>query len=145
MVLADALGQAGQINDALVILRSERLARPNDPYTLNSLGYFLITRTDKYEEGYKVLARAMLLADSDPYIADSFGWSLFQLGDLERAKGLIESARDELSPQSHWEIEDHLGDIYWHEGREDDARTAWQNRVGELSSEHETGTGSPPS
>lgn len=126
MALADALGQAGQINDALVILRSERLARPNDPYTLNSLGYFLITRTDKFEEGYKVLARAMLLADSDPYIADSFGWSLFQLGDLERAKGLIESARKELSPQSHWEIEDHLGDIYWHEGRKDDARAAWQ-------------------
>ncbi len=126
MVLADALGQAGQINDALVILRSERLARPNDPYTLNSLGYFLITRTDKYEEGYKVLARAMLLADSDPYIADSFGWSLFQLGDLERAKGLIESARDELLPQSHWEIEDHLGDIYWHQDRKDEARAAWE-------------------
>lgn len=126
MVLADALGQAGHINDALVILRSERLARPNDPYTLNSLGYFLITRTDKYEEGYKVLARALLLADSDPYIADSFGWALFQLGDLDRAKGLIESARDELLPQSHWEIEDHLGDIYWHLDRKEDAKTAWQ-------------------
>lgn len=126
MVLADALGQAGHINDALVILRSERVARPNDPYTLNSLGYFLITRTDKYEEGYKVLARALLLADSDPYIADSFGWALFQLGDLDRAKGLIESAREELSPQSHWEIEDHLGDIYWHLDRKDDAKAAWK-------------------
>jgi tetratricopeptide (TPR) repeat protein len=126
MVLADALGQAGHINDALVILRSERVARPNDPYTLNSLGYFLITRTDKYEEGYKVLARALLLADSDPYIADSFGWALYQLGDLDRAKGLIESAREELSPQSHWEIEDHLGDIYWHLDRKDDARAAWK-------------------
>ena len=125
MVLADALGQAGQINDALVILRSERLARPNDPYTLNSLGYFLITRTDKYEEGYKVLARAMLLADSDPYIADSFGWSLYQLGDLERAQGMIENARDELQPQSHWEIENHLGDIYWHLDRKEDAQAAW--------------------
>ena len=129
MVLADALGQAGLINDALVILRSERLARPNDPYTLNSLGYFLITRTDKYEEGYKVLARALLLADSDPYIADSFGWSLYKLGDLERAKGLIESARDELAPQSHWEIEHHLGDIYWHLDRKDDARAAWQKAL----------------
>lgn len=126
MVLADALGQAGHINDALVILRSERLARPNDPYTLNSLGYFLITRTDKYEEGYKVLARALLLAESDPYIADSFGWALFQLGDLDRAKGLIESARQELSPQSHWEIEDHLGDIYWHLDRKDEAYAAWK-------------------
>ena len=129
MVLADALGQAGLINEALVILRSERLARPNDPYTLNSLGYFLITRTDKYEEGYKVLARALLLADSDPYIADSFGWSLYKLGDLERAKGLIESARDELAPQSHWEIEHHLGDIYWHLDRKDDARAAWQKAL----------------
>lgn len=129
MVLADALGQSGQINDALVILRSERLARPNDPYTLNSLGYFLITRTDKYEEGYKVLARALLLADSDPYIADSFGWSLFQLGDLERAKGLIEGAREDLQPQSHWEIEDHLGDIYWHLDRKDEARAAWQTAL----------------
>ncbi len=126
MVLADALGQAGHINEALVILRSERLARPNDPYTLNSLGYFLITRTDKYEEGYKVLARALLLAESDPYIADSFGWALFQLGDLDRAKGLIESAREELSPQSHWEIEDHLGDVYWHLDRKDEAYAAWK-------------------
>lgn len=129
MVLADALGQAGHVNEALVILRSERLARPNDPYTLNSLGYFLITRTDKYEEGYKVLARALLLADSDPYIADSFGWSLFQLGDLDRARGLIESAREELLPQSHWEIEDHLGDIYWHEDRKDEARKAWETAL----------------
>ncbi|MEX1251454.1 MAG: tetratricopeptide repeat protein, partial [Hyphomonas sp.] len=61
-----------------------------------------------------------------PYIADSFGWSLYQLGDLERAKGLIEGARKELSPQSHWEIEDHLGDIYWHLDRKDEARTAWE-------------------
>jgi tetratricopeptide (TPR) repeat protein len=129
MVLADALGQAGLINDALVILRSERLARPNDPYTLNSLGYFLITRTDKFEEGYKVLARALLLADSDPYIADSFGWSLYQLGDLDRAKSLIEGAREDLSPKSHWEIESHLGDIYWHLDRKDEARAAWQTAL----------------
>jgi tetratricopeptide (TPR) repeat protein len=129
MALADALGQAGHVNDALVILRSERLARPNDPYTLNSLGYFLITRTDKYEEGYKVLARALLLADSDPYIADSFGWSLFRLGDLDRAQGLIESAREELAPQSHWEIENHLGDIYWYQDRKEDARAAWQKAL----------------
>lgn len=129
MVLADALGQAGLISEALVILRSERLARPNDPYTLNSLGYFLITRTDRYEEGYKVLARALLLADSDPYIADSFGWALYKLGELERAKGLIESARDRLAPKSHWEIEHHLGDIYWNLDRKDDARAAWQKAL----------------
>lgn len=125
MALADLLGRDGRINDALIILRSERLARPNDPYTLNSLGYFLITRTDRVEEGYRVLARAMLLAESDPYISDSFGWALYQLGDLERAQRLIEGARDDLAPHQHWEVEDHLGDIYWHQGKQDEARAAW--------------------
>lgn len=129
MTLADLLGREGRVNDALVILRSERLARPNDPYTLNSLGYFLVTRTDRVDEGYKVLARAMLLAESDPYIADSFGWALYQFGDLDRAQRLIEGSREDLLPHRHWEIEDHLGDIYWHQGKQDEARTAWQTAL----------------
>lgn len=129
MTLADLLGREGRVNDALVILRSERLARPNDPYTLNSLGYFLVTRTDRVDEGYKVLARAMLLAESDPYIADSFGWALYQFGDLDRAQRLIEGSQEDLLPHRHWEIEDHLGDIYWHQGKQDEARTAWQTAL----------------
>lgn len=126
MTLADLLGREGRVNEALVLLRSERLARPNDPYTLNSLGYFLVTRTDRIDEGYRVLARAMLLAENDPYISDSFGWALFQFGDLERAQRLIEGSREDLMPHRHWEIEDHLGDIYWHQGLQDEAREAWQ-------------------
>lgn len=129
MTLADLLGREGRVNEALVILRSERLARPNDPYTLNSLGYFLVTRTDRADEGYRVLARAMLLAESDPYISDSFGWALFQFGDLERAQRLIEGSREDLMPHRHWEIEDHLGDIYWHQGNKDAAREAWQTAL----------------
>jgi tetratricopeptide (TPR) repeat protein len=129
MTLADILGRGGRVNDALVILRSERLSRPNDPYTLNSLGYFLVTRTDRIEEGYKVLARAMLLAENDPYISDSFGWALYQYGDLDRAQRLIEGSREDLMPHRHWEIEDHLGDIYWHQGMEDEAREAWQTAI----------------
>lgn len=129
MTLADLLGREGRVNDALVILRSERLARPNDPYTLNSLGYFLVTRTDRTDEGYRVLARAMLLADSDPYISDSFGWALYQYGDLDRAQRLIEGSREDLMPHRHWEIEDHLGDIYWHQGKQEDARAAWQAAI----------------
>jgi tetratricopeptide (TPR) repeat protein len=113
-VLADALGRNGQINEALAILRTERLSRPNDPYMLNTLGYFLIERTDKLEEGFKVLSRARAMAERDPYIADSLGWAYFKLGHLSEAKRLIELARKELEPHQHWEIEYHLGDIYWY-------------------------------
>ncbi len=129
MSLADALGKDGKIDEAIAILRTERLLRPNDPYSLNSLGYFLVTRTDKIEEGFKLLARAIALADSDPYIADSFGWALYRLGHLDRAKAHIEGARDELLPHRHWELEDHLGDIYWHLGETDEARAAWSRAI----------------
>lgn len=129
MLLANALGKAGDIDGALKLLRSERLARPNDPYTLNSLGYFLLLHTDRYEEAYKVLGRANALAENDAYIADSFGWARFMLGDLKGAQRMIEFARAELLPHAHWEIEDHLGDIYWHKGRKEDAREAWQNAL----------------
>lgn len=129
MVLADALGRNGQINEALLILRTERLVRPNDPYTLNTLGYFLIEYTDKLDEGFKVLSRARAMAERDPYITDSLGWAYFKLGHLKEAKRLIELARSELEPHQHWEIETHLGDIYWYLDDKDAAKTAWQTAL----------------
>ncbi|MEL6258082.1 MAG: hypothetical protein AAFQ67_03365 [Pseudomonadota bacterium] len=129
LVLATALGDAGQVDEGLKLLRRERLSRPNDPYMLNSLGYYMVTMTDKYAEGYKILARAVALAENDPYIGDSFGWARFKLGDFEGALRYIEAARDELLPLSHWEIDDHLGDIYWALDREDDAKAAWRRAL----------------
>ena len=129
VVLADALGKNGQVKEALAILRTERLTRPNDPYMLNTLGYFLIERTDKLDEGFKVLTRARAMAERDPYIADSLGWAYFRMGHLTEAKRLIELARQELEPHKHWEIESHLGDIYWYLDDKDAAKTAWQAAI----------------
>ncbi|HPE49561.1 MAG TPA: tetratricopeptide repeat protein [Hyphomonas sp.] len=125
LVLADALGKNGQVNEALAILRTERLSRPNDPYMLNTLGYFLITRTEKLDEGFRELSRAQAMAEHDPYIADSLGWAYFRLGHLSEARRLIELARHELEPHQHWEIESHLGDIYWYLDQKEDAKDAW--------------------
>jgi len=132
MSLATALADAGEIEEGLLILRTEALARPNDPYMLNSLGYYLVLHTDRLDEAYKVLARASALAPNDSYIADSFGWVRYMMGDLEGARRYIELSQRELLPQRHWEIEDHLGDVYWHLGREDDAKTAWSNALAEF-------------
>lgn len=132
MALASALADAGQIDEGLLILRTEALGRPNDPYMLNSLGYYLVLHTDRLEEAYKVLARASALAPRDSYIADSFGWVRYKLGDLEGALRYLEISRRELLPQRHWEVEDHLGDVYWHLGRKDEAKSAWSNALNEF-------------
>ena len=129
MALANALADADQTDEALSLIREEALRRPNDPYMLNTLGYFLIENTDQYAEAFKVLARANALAPNDPYIADSYGWARYRLGDLEGARRYIEQAQRALAPNTHWEIEDHLGDIYWHLDRKDEAREAWQTAL----------------
>jgi hypothetical protein len=54
------------------------------------------------------------------------------LGDLEGARFYIERSRRELAPNRNWEIEDHLGDIYWHLELLDDARAAWRNALAEF-------------
>jgi len=132
MYLANILGEAGEVDEALQLIRNDRLKRPNDPYMLNTLGYFLISHTDRYEEGFRVLFRANSMARNDPYIADSLGWAYYKMGHLDDALRLILLSRRELAPQKHWEIEHHLGDIYWHLGREDEARKAWQTALDEF-------------
>ncbi|MEL6662344.1 MAG: tetratricopeptide repeat protein [Pseudomonadota bacterium] len=132
MFLANILGEAGETEEGLRLIRNDRLKRPNDPYMLNTLGYFLISHTDRLDEGFRVLYRANAMARNDPYIADSLGWAYYKLGHMDDALRLIQLSRRELAPQKHWEIEHHLGDIYWHLGREDDAREAWQTALDEF-------------
>ncbi len=132
MQLANILGKAGKVEEGLQLIRRERLKRPNDPYMLNTLGYYLIENTDRLEEGYKVLHAANAMARNDAYIADSLGWAYFKLGHLDDALRLIEASRDELAPKRHWEIEDHYGDILWHLDRKEEAREAWMRALEEF-------------
>lgn len=132
LLLANALAEAGQVERGLSLLRNEALGRPNDPYMLNTLGYYLVIHTDRLEEAFKVLARAVALAPGNSYIADSFGWVRYKLGDLEGARFYIELSRRELAPNRNWEIEDHLGDVYWHLGLTEEARMAWRNALDEF-------------
>lgn len=137
MALTTALAEAGQVEEGLSLLRTEALSRPNDPYMLNTLGYYLVEHTDRLEEAFKVLARASALAPNDSYIADSFGWIRYKMGDLDGARRYIELSRRELAPNRHWEIEDHLGDVYWHLDRKDDAREAWGYALDEFPPEED--------
>ena len=128
--LTTVLGELGQHEEALRILRTEQLGRPNDPYMLNTLGYYLVSHTDQYEEAYRILGRALSgVGRNDAYIQDSFGWAEYKLGHLERALNTIESSKEELAPERHWEIEDHIGDIQWYLGNKDEARTAWETAL----------------
>ena len=59
---------------------------------LNALGYTLADRTDRYDEAYGLIYRALLMEPNNFYILDSMGWVLFRLGRNEEAMEYLEKA-----------------------------------------------------
>ena len=102
---------------------------PEEPTTLNYLGYSWAERGENLEEAFKLIEKAIELNPSSGAIIDSLGWAHYQLGDYEEAIGHLEQAAS-LEP-SDPTITDHLGDTYWRLGRKIEARYEWR-RVLEL-------------
>lgn len=95
----------------------------NNSLALNALGYTLTVHTDRYEEAYQLILRALELNPGDPAIIDSLGWVLFQLGDYEAA---IRHLREAMAKLPDPEIAAHLGEALWVNGQRDEAREVWQ-------------------
>ncbi|WP_039915026.1 tetratricopeptide repeat protein [Cellvibrio mixtus] len=93
---------------------------------LNSLGYILADRTQRYEEATRLLEKALRLKPDDPAIMDSMGWLYYRLGKYPEALGQLRSAFD-LSPNA--EIAAHLGEILWMVGDKTEARRIWQEGI----------------
>ena len=101
---------------------------------LNYLGYSLVDKHLKLDEGLDMLRRAVELRPRDGYIIDSLGWAYYRLGRYDDASREIERAA-ELRP-SDPVINDHLGDVYWRTGRQLEAKFQW-NHARDLKPEPE--------
>lgn len=90
---------------------------------LNSLGYILTDRTERYDEARELLERALSLRPDDPAIMDSMGWLMYKLGHYPEALGHLRSA---FAAEPNAEIAAHLGEILWVVGDKTEARRVWQ-------------------
>jgi tetratricopeptide (TPR) repeat protein len=102
--------------------------RPNHAHAHNALGYTLADRTDRFEEAYQFIDKALKLAPEDPFIQDSMGWVLYRLGRLTEAQSYLEKA---YKRRPDPEIAAHLGEVLWVQGRQDEARRIWQAALAE--------------
>lgn len=100
---------------------------PDQPDTLNYLGYMWVDRGERLEEGLAMIARALELRPQSGAIVDSLGWAYYQLGDYERAVDLLERAVELEAGDAT--ITDHLGDAYWRVGRRVEARYQWRRAL----------------
>jgi tetratricopeptide (TPR) repeat protein len=107
---------------------------PNNPIAYNSLGYTLADRTERYQEAYELILKAVELAPNDPAIIDSLGWVQYRLGLYSEALANLDRAY-ELFPDH--EVAAHLGEVLWMMGDKSRARSVWRNALeSQPDSEH---------
>ena len=107
--------------------RSLKLS-PDQPLTLNYLGYTWIDHNRNLRRGLKLIEKAVRLKSDDGYIVDSLGWAHYRLGNFKEAVKHLERAV-ELRPEDPT-LNDHLGDGYWRVGRRREARFQWEQAIG---------------
>ena len=95
---------------------------PEHAEALNALGYTLADRTDRLEEAYELVERALALEPDVSHIVDSMGWVLYRLGRHAEAADYLRRSY-ELEPDPV--VAAHLGEVLWMLGNQDDARTLW--------------------
>jgi len=102
--------------------------KPDNAQALNALGYTLVDRTKRAEEGMKLIEQAHALAPEDPFILDSMGWGNYRLGKLEESEKFLRRA---LAERPDPEIAAHLGEVLWAKGERKSARDVWQAQLKE--------------
>jgi tetratricopeptide (TPR) repeat protein len=112
--------------EGVQLIRDGLAEFPRSPILLNALGYTLVSHDIDLDEGFRLLQRALDARPNSGAIMDSLGRAHYKLGNLEEAQRLIEGAVALRIDAPDPEIYDNLGDVYWHQGRKDDARAQWR-------------------
>jgi tetratricopeptide (TPR) repeat protein len=102
--------------------------KPENAQALNALGYTLVDRTNRADEGMKLIEKAHTLSPDDPFILDSMGWAYFRIGNLEESEKYLRRA---LADRPDPEIAAHLGEVLWAKGDHGRAREIWQSQLKE--------------
>lgn len=96
---------------------------PDNAHYNNTLGYSLLTLSDRLEDAAVLIDKAHLARPDDPYILDSKGWLEYKRGALEAALEYLSKA---FNIDQDAEIAAHLGEVYWALGQLDKARKFWE-------------------
>jgi tetratricopeptide (TPR) repeat protein len=122
--------------EGIVLMREGARDYPYSASVMNAVGYNLIEYDIDLEEGFRILQKAHQVRPNSGAIMDSYGRANYRLGNLDEAQRLIEGAIALRIGCPDPEIYDNLGDVYWHQGRKDDARAQWR-RAKEIGGAYE--------
>ncbi|EIJ42595.1 ChAPs (Chs5p-Arf1p-binding proteins) [Beggiatoa alba B18LD] len=96
---------------------------PENAHAYNSLGFTLADHTNRYEEAYELIKKALNLSPNSHYILDSHGWVLYRLGRYPEAIAELRKAQQQKDDP---EIAAHLGEVLWVSGDKEGAKQVWE-------------------
>lgn len=100
---------------------------PEQPQTLNYLGYSYLEKQINLDEALSMIQRAATARPDDGAIADSLGWGFYRVGKYADAEKAMEHAIQLMPVDST--VNDHLGDVYWAVGRKREAEFQWKRAL----------------
>jgi tetratricopeptide (TPR) repeat protein len=109
-------------------LRTMLSIDPDNAAALNALGYTLTVHTDRLDEAYALIKRAIALQPDDPAIMDSMGWIEYRRGNLNEALQYLEQAYAAFPDP---EVAAHYGEVLWKTGKKEEARKIWRAALDE--------------
>lgn len=127
ITLSSAQERAGDARGSEETLRRVLTSEPDNATALNNLGYFLVERNERLNEALEMIQRAVKAQPNNSSFLDSLGWAQFKLGQLvEAERNLTEAARRGSSSAT---IQEHLGDVYFDQGKKELARAQWRKSL----------------
>lgn len=122
-----------KIDDAEDYFKKAITANPQNANALNYLGYMLIDHGIRVEESLQYVKKALELDKENGAFLDSLGWGYFKLNQLDLAEDNLRMALERLDDNAV--VHDHLGDLYFKQGKFKDAITHWEDALQKKSTE----------
>jgi tetratricopeptide (TPR) repeat protein len=126
--IASAHERMGNFDSSVAYFERLLKVEPEFHPALNYLGYMLADLGIRLQESKDMIERALARDSLNPAYLDSYGWVLFKMGDLGQAEKYIKQAID-LMDNADAVIYDHLAEIYFAQGRVEDARRVWEQAL----------------
>jgi tetratricopeptide (TPR) repeat protein len=104
---------------------------PENAGALNYLGYMLADRNIRLDEAQKMVGKAVELEPANGAYLDSLGWVCFRQNRLDDAVGYLQKALQIPTVAKDPTVHDHLGDVYFKQGKIREAIAQWQSSLKE--------------
>ncbi|HTV40850.1 MAG TPA: tetratricopeptide repeat protein [Candidatus Sulfotelmatobacter sp.] len=127
MLEAEIYNSEGDYRDARDAYEKLLAITPDNAVALNNLACIYSGHLDQLDKAYPLALRARDLAPSDPAIADTLGWILYQKGEYTTALVLLRESAGKLDSVA--EIQFHLGMACYADGFELDAKTSFHRAL----------------